>query len=84
MTRGAATHGAAVQLYLRPEEIGVHVNGAVAARTRCPAKVAKVEFLGAFCLVGIALDGDDMPPLIANVSRQTADAPTSSPAARSA
>jgi iron(III) transport system ATP-binding protein len=73
VTRGAATHGASVRLYLRPEEIGVHVNGAV-PHGAFPAKVAKVEFLGAFCLIGIALDGDNMPPLTANVPRQTADA----------
>jgi hypothetical protein len=62
-----------VRLYLRPEAIGVHVNGAV-PEGAYPAKVAKVEFLGAFCLIGIALDGENMPPLTANVPRQLADA----------
>ena len=37
-------------------------------------KVAKVEFLGAFCMVGVQLDGGGAVPLIANVSRQQVDA----------
>jgi iron(III) transport system ATP-binding protein len=64
--------GTAVKLYLRPEEIGVHVNGSSPLEA-WPARVAKVEFLGAFCLVGIALDAADAPALVANVSRQVAD-----------
>ena len=64
--------GTAVKLYLRPEEIGVHVNGSSPPEA-WPARVAKVEFLGAFCLVGIALDAADVPALVANVSRQVAD-----------
>ena len=48
-------------------------NGAAPANA-LPATVARVEFLGAFCLVGIALDGAGVPALVANVSRQVVDA----------
>ena len=65
--------GTPVKLYLRPEEIGVHVNGH-AAHDALAAKVAKVEFLGAFCMVGIALDAAGVPVLVANVPRQQVDA----------
>ena len=65
--------GTRVKLYLRPEEIGVHVNGH-AGQGAFAAKIAKVEFLGAFCMVGLALDAADTPPLLANVPRQKVDA----------
>ena len=65
--------GTAVKLYLRPEEIAVNVNGE-APGNRLAAKVAKIEFLGAFCMVGIALDAAGAPALVANVPRQTVDA----------
>ncbi len=65
--------GAEVKLYLRPEDIGVHVNGH-APQGAFAAKVAKVEFLGAFCMVGIALDAGGTPALVANVPRQRVDA----------
>ena len=65
--------GTAVKLYLRPEEIAVHANGG-APSNALPAKIGKIEFLGAFCMIGIALDAADAPPLIANVPRQAADA----------
>ncbi|MCC6196972.1 MAG: putative 2-aminoethylphosphonate ABC transporter ATP-binding protein [Burkholderiales bacterium] len=64
--------GTAVKLYLRPEDIGVHVNGSAPADS-LPARIAKIEFLGAFCLVGLALDAADAPALVANVPRQVAD-----------
>ena len=64
--------GTAARLYLRPEEVGVHVNGAAPSHA-LPARVAKIEFLGAFCLVAVTLDGHDAAPLVANVSRQFAD-----------
>ena len=38
------------------------------------AKIGKIEFLGAFCMIGIALDAADAPALVANVPRQTVDA----------
>ena len=62
--------GTAVKLYLRPEEIGVNANGAAPGQQRCAAKIGKIEFLGAFCMVGIALDAADAPALVANVPRQ--------------
>ena len=36
-------------------------------------KIAKVEFLGAFCMVGIQLEGGVAAPLLANVPRQQVD-----------
>ena len=65
--------GTPVKLYLRPEEITLNANGSAAGNT-LPARVAKIEFLGAFCLVGISLDAAGAPPLVANVSRQVIDA----------
>jgi iron(III) transport system ATP-binding protein len=64
--------GTAVKLYLRPEEIGVHGNGATPAGS-FPAHIAKIEFLGAFCMVALSLDAADAPALVANVPRQIAD-----------
>ena len=34
-----------------------------------PARIAKVEFLGAFCLVGLNMEGRGLPALVANVPR---------------
>ncbi|MEP6677873.1 MAG: putative 2-aminoethylphosphonate ABC transporter ATP-binding protein [Betaproteobacteria bacterium] len=65
--------GTAVKLYLRPEEIALDANGAATANTLA-AKIASVEFLGAFCMVGIALDATGAPTLVANVPRQAVDA----------
>jgi iron(III) transport system ATP-binding protein len=66
--------GTEVKLYLRPEDVAVSANGAPAGAVNALAgRIAKVEFLGAFCLVGVALDGG-APPLMANVSRQQVDA----------
>jgi iron(III) transport system ATP-binding protein len=65
--------GTSVKLYLRPEEIAVHVNG-VAPANALPARIGKIEFLGAFCMVGIALDGAEAQTLLANVPRQAVDA----------
>ncbi len=64
--------GTPVKLYLRPEEIGLHVNGH-AAPDALAAKVAKIEFLGAFCMVGIALDAAGTPALVASVPRHQVD-----------
>lgn len=65
--------GTPVKLYLRPEEIGVHFNG-TAAHGAFAARVDKVEFLGAFCMVALTLDAADTPSLTANVPRQHVDA----------
>jgi len=64
--------GTAVKLYLRPEDIGVHGNGAAPSGS-FPAHIAKVEFLGAFCMVALSPDAADVPALMANVPRQVAD-----------
>jgi iron(III) transport system ATP-binding protein len=60
--------GSAVKLYLRPEDIALSMNGSQAPNT-LPATVAKIEFLGAFCMVGVALDSPGLPPLVVNVPR---------------
>jgi iron(III) transport system ATP-binding protein len=64
--------GTAVKLYLRPEEIGVHANGASPSGS-FPARIVKIEFLGAFCMVVLSPDAADAPALMANVPRQVAD-----------
>jgi iron(III) transport system ATP-binding protein len=65
--------GTAVKLYLRPEEIVFNANGS-SPGNNLAARVGKIEFLGAFCMIGIALDGADGQPLVANVPRQAVDA----------
>ena len=65
--------GTPVKLYLRPEEITLSAARAINGNS-FPATVARIEFLGAFCMVGIALDAAGAPPLVANVSRQVVDA----------
>ena len=67
------TAGTPVKLYLRPEEIGLNMNGSSPGNT-LEAKIGKIEFLGAFCMIGIALDAADAPSLVANVPRQAVDA----------
>ena len=67
--------GTVTKLYLRPEDIDVHPDGAAfAGHNALGAKITKVEFLGAFCMVGLAPDTPDMPALTANVPRQVVDA----------
>ena len=70
--------GTPVKLYLRPEEIVVNANGNASANT-LDATVGKIEFLGAFCMVGLALDAPGAPALVANVSRQVVDAKSLQP-----
>ena len=74
--RSDLVSGAPARIYLRPEDVNVHVDGRLApgAPNALPASVTKVEFLGAFCLVGIALAAAGTPPLVANVPRQAVDA----------
>ena len=65
--------GTRVRLYLRPED--VVVNGAVAGQANAArAKVTKIEFLGAFCHVTVALAGAEEQSLLINVSRHSIDA----------
>jgi iron(III) transport system ATP-binding protein len=68
----AVAPGTRVKLYLRPED--VMVNGAAGNQPNtAPAKVVKVEFLGAFCLVTVALVGAEDQPLVVNLSRHSTD-----------
>jgi iron(III) transport system ATP-binding protein len=62
--------GTPVRLYLRPED--VVIDGAARANA-APAKVTKVEFLGAFCHVTVAIAGVEEQPLLINVSRHSID-----------
>jgi putative spermidine/putrescine transport system ATP-binding protein len=64
--------GKAVKLYLRPEEVGLNAAGAINGN-RFGARIAKVEFLGAFCMVGLTLDAPGAPALVANVPRHDVD-----------
>jgi iron(III) transport system ATP-binding protein len=64
--------GTPVKLYLRPEDI--MVNGAAADHPNvAPASVKKIEFLGAFCLVTVALAQAPAQPLVVNLSRHSLD-----------
>src|SRR5206468_3397795 len=68
----AVSAGSRVRLYLRPED--VVVNGAVAGQGNAArGKVTKVEFLGAFCHVTVALAGAEEQPLLINISRHSID-----------
>jgi iron(III) transport system ATP-binding protein len=65
----AGTH---VKLYLRPED--VLVDGAIHERaTAVTGKIAKIEFLGAFCLVTLTLTGAEDQPLVVSLSRRRSD-----------
>jgi iron(III) transport system ATP-binding protein len=66
----ALAPGTRVRLYLRPED--VVIDGAAHANA-APAKVTKVEFLGAFCHVTVAIAGVEEQPLLINVSRHSID-----------
>ncbi len=75
VARPDVASGTAVKLYLRPEDVAVSVNGALSGVANAvAAKVTKVEFLGAFCMVGVQLESGGAPPLVANVPRQQVDA----------
>jgi iron(III) transport system ATP-binding protein len=64
--------GTAVKLYLRPED--VVVNGSAAEQpNRAPAHVQKIEFLGAFCMVTVRVDGAEEQPLVVTLSRHSFD-----------
>jgi iron(III) transport system ATP-binding protein len=68
----AVAPGTRVKLYLRPED--VLVDGAMPGNPDAvPGKVSKVEFLGAFCLVTVALIGAEDQPLVVNLSRHRSD-----------
>jgi len=68
----AVAPGTPVKLYLRPED--VLVDGAAHDRPNAArGKVIKVEFLGAFCLVTVALIGAEDQPLVVNLSRHSID-----------
>ena len=63
--------GTAVKLYLRPED--VLVIGAATLPNRARGQVTKIEFLGAFCLVTVAVVGAEGQPLLINISRHDTD-----------
>ena len=67
-----AATGSRVKLYLRPED--VLVDGAVQDRTTAASgKVSKVEFLGAFCHVTVALAGAEDQSLVIALSKRRSD-----------
>jgi iron(III) transport system ATP-binding protein len=64
--------GTRVRLYLRPED--VLIDGALPGHANAASgKVAKVEFLGAFCMVTVALADAEGQPLIVSLSRHSSD-----------
>ncbi len=84
LARSDLAPGSTVRLYLRPEDIVVDVDPAAAARqaNSLAARVAKVEFLGAFCVLGVTPEAPDVPALAVNVSRHAVDAGGLEPGAR--
>ena len=76
--------GRAVKLYLRPEDIVVNRDAGAGqgAPNTVTARVAKVEFLGAFCVLGLAVEDGEFPALSANVPRHAVDAGGLDPGAR--
>ena len=68
----AVAAGTRVKLYLRPED--VLIDGALQGQGNAAAgTVAKVEFLGAFCLVTVTLADAGGQPLVVNLSRHSSD-----------
>jgi len=64
--------GTRVKLYLRPED--VLIDGALGSQPNAAqGKVAKVEFLGAFCLITVTLAGADEQPVVVSLSRHAHD-----------
>jgi iron(III) transport system ATP-binding protein len=76
LARDDIAPGRALRLYLRPEDIVVRRQGVDdgAPPNTFAARVAKVEFLGAFCILGVAPDATDLPMLSVNVPRHAVDA----------
>jgi len=68
----AVTPGTKVRLYLRPEDIVV-ADAAASHANAAQAKVTKVEFLGAFCHVTVAIADAGEQLLLINVSRHSID-----------
>jgi iron(III) transport system ATP-binding protein len=62
--------GSDVTLAIRPEDVVVRNVDANADNTFA-VRVAEMEFLGSFCRVGLALNGNDKPSLLADFSINT-------------
>jgi iron(III) transport system ATP-binding protein len=68
----AVVPGTRVRLYLRPEDIVI--DGAMGGHgNSAQARITKLEFLGAFCHVTVAMAGAEEHPLLINVSRHSID-----------
>jgi len=68
----AIAAGTRVKLYLRPED--VLIDGAMPGQSNAASgRVAKVEFLGAFCLVTVTLADAEGQPLVVSLSRHSSD-----------
>jgi iron(III) transport system ATP-binding protein len=64
--------GTPVRLYLRPED--VVVNGHAADHpNQASARVQKIEFLGAFCMVTVRLADAQEQPVVVTLSRHSLD-----------
>ncbi|MCA8503148.1 putative 2-aminoethylphosphonate ABC transporter ATP-binding protein [Burkholderia multivorans] len=64
--------GAAVSVYVRPEDLRIRVAGE-AADNVLACRVEKLEFLGAFCRVGFRIDGLDGQEIVADLSYRDVD-----------
>jgi iron(III) transport system ATP-binding protein len=64
--------GTRVRLYLRPEDVVID-GGTSGSNNAAHAKVTKIEFLGAFCHVTVAVAGAEEQPLLINISRHSID-----------
>ncbi|MCW5644087.1 MAG: putative 2-aminoethylphosphonate ABC transporter ATP-binding protein [Rhodoferax sp.] len=62
--------GSDVTLAIRPEDVVVR-NVDASADNTFAVRVAEMEFLGSFCRVGLSLNGDDKPALLADFSINT-------------
>jgi iron(III) transport system ATP-binding protein len=68
----AVAPGTPVRLYLRPED--VVVNGHAADHpNQASARVQKIEFLGAFCMVTVRLADAQEQPVVVTLSRHSLD-----------
>jgi len=69
---GPIAPGTPVRLYLRPEDVVVNGHAADHAN-HASAKVQKIEFLGAFCLVTVRLAEAQEQPVVVALSRHSLD-----------
>lgn len=70
--RHGTAQGAAVSVYVRPEDLRIRVPGETADNVLA-GRVEKLEFLGAFCRVSFRIDGLDGQEIVADLSYHDVD-----------